>query len=78
MKIAARPQLGAAVTDVLFKRGDRAIQRAIIDKPDARVSESGFARLIMSLNGDKDLAAAIAARDDVPAELRPWLSKILD
>jgi len=53
-------------------------QSSAQSSPDARVSESGFARLIMSLNGDKDLAAAIAARDDVPEELRPWLSKILD
>lgn len=77
-KIAARPQLAASVTDILLKRGSAAVQRTVVDNPEAQVSEAGFARLIMSLNGDKGLAAAIAARDDVPAELRLWLAKILN
>ena len=51
--------------------------RAVIDNPKARISETGFARVIMGLNGDKELAAAIAARDDVPPELRPWLAEAL-
>jgi uncharacterized protein (DUF2336 family) len=76
-KIAARPNLGEPITDVLLKRGNAAIQRKIIDNPNARVSEAGFARLIMGLNGDKDLAQAIAARKDVPAELRLWLTATL-
>jgi uncharacterized protein (DUF2336 family) len=78
VKIAARPQLSTAVTDVLLKRGHKAIQRTIIDNPNAHMSEAGFARVIMGLNGDKDLAAAIAARDDVPPELRVWLTKTLE
>jgi uncharacterized protein (DUF2336 family) len=76
-KIAARAQLSAAVTDVLLKRGNRAIQRKVIDNPFACISEVGFARLINGLNGDKDLAAAIAARQDVPRELRMWLDAAL-
>lgn len=77
-KIARRAHLSTAVTDVLLKRGDKAIQRSIIDNPNARVSEAGFARVITGLGGDKDLAAAVAARDDVPGELRLWLTKVLD
>ena len=76
-KMAARPQLGAALTDVLLKRGNRAIRRRIIDHPNARISEAGFARVIMSLDDDKDFAAAIAKRPDVPPELRLWLDRIL-
>jgi uncharacterized protein (DUF2336 family) len=76
-KIAARSQLSEAVTDVLLKRGDRAVRRTIIDHPNARISEAGFARVIMSLDGDKNFAAAIAKRQDVPPELRLWLDKIL-
>lgn len=78
MKIARRLQLSPTVTDVLLKRGNKAIQRTVIDKPNARLSEAGFARVIMGINGDKGLAAAIAARDDVPPELRLWLAKTLD
>jgi uncharacterized protein (DUF2336 family) len=77
VKIAARAHLNTAVTDVLIKRGNKAIQRKIIDNANALVSEEGFARIITALNGDKNLASAIAARNDVPAELRVWLSKTL-
>jgi uncharacterized protein (DUF2336 family) len=76
-KIAARPHLGPAVTDVLLKRGNKALQRKIIDNQNALISEEGFARVITGLNGDKNLATAIAARNDVPAELRVWLTKTL-
>ena len=76
-KIALRPHLSPAVTDVVLKRGDKAIQRAIIDNPNACISEAGFARVIMNISGDKDLAAAIAARDTVPPELRVWLTQAL-
>jgi uncharacterized protein (DUF2336 family) len=77
MKITRRPQLSTAVTDVLVKRGGKPVQRAVIDNPKALLSESGFARVIMGINGDKDLAAAIARRKDVPPELRIWLDKAL-
>jgi uncharacterized protein (DUF2336 family) len=77
-KIAARPQLSAALTDVVLKRGNATIYRMIIDNPNARVSEAGFARVIMNLNGDKELASAIGARTDVPDELRVWLSATLN
>jgi uncharacterized protein (DUF2336 family) len=76
-KIAGRPRLGETVTDVLLKRGGLSLQRKIIDNPDARISEGGFARVIMGLDGDKDLAQAVAARNDLPAELRLWLKDIL-
>ncbi len=76
-RIAARPQLSETVTDILLKRGSQAVQRTIIDNPNARISESGFARVIMGLDGDKSLAQAIAARNDVPTELRLWLVETL-
>jgi uncharacterized protein (DUF2336 family) len=76
-KIAARPQLSPAVTDVLLKRGGPQLQRKLIDNPNAHISEGGFARVIMGLDGDKDLAQAVAARNDLPPELRLWLKEIL-
>jgi uncharacterized protein (DUF2336 family) len=77
VRIAARAELGEAATDALLKRVNRAIQRAIIDNPNARISERGFARVIMGLDGDRGLAVAVAARNDVPAELRLWLKETL-
>ncbi len=77
IKISTRPQLSTTVTDVLLKRGNKALQRKLIDNPNAPISEEGFARVITSLDGDKNLAGAIAARSDVPDELRVWLTKTL-
>jgi uncharacterized protein (DUF2336 family) len=75
--IAARPQLSEAVTDVLIRRGNAALARKLIDRADAPLSESSFARLVTSVENDKDLATAIAKREDLPAELRPWLDAAL-
>jgi len=76
-KIAARPELSTAVTDVVLKRGNAAIHRMTIDNPKAQVSEAGFARVIMNLNGDKEFAAATNVCPDVPGELRVWLAATL-
>ena len=77
-KIAGRAELSEAVTDVLLKRGDAAIRRTIIENPNAHISELGFARLVSGVNGNKQLAAPIAARKDLPQELRVWLDKTLN
>jgi len=78
MAIAARPKLSEVVTDVLLKRGNQDIKLRVINNPKAKLSEAGFARLVIGLNGDKKLAAAISARSDVPPELRPWLVQTLE
>ena len=75
--IAAREGLSEAVTDILIRRGNAAVVRKIIDRPDAPISEASFARMVTSVEKDKDLAAAIAKRTDLPAELRPWLDAAL-
>jgi uncharacterized protein (DUF2336 family) len=78
MKIAdCRRQPGAVLIDVLIKRGNVDLQRKIIGNHDIPVSESSFARILVGINGDKEFAAAIAARNDVPDELRVWLKQIL-
>jgi uncharacterized protein (DUF2336 family) len=75
--IAARPRLGEAVTDVLIRRGNPALARKLIDNPAVRISEASFARLVTSIENDKELAGAIAKREDLPPELRPWLDVAL-
>ena len=75
--IAARPQLSEALTDVLVRRGNAALARKLIDRTDAPLSVSSFARLVTSVQNDKELAQAIAKRQDLPAELRPWLDTAL-
>jgi len=75
--IAARAQLSEAVTDVLIRRGNGLLARKIVDRTDAPISESSFARMVTSVENDKAFAEAIAKRDDLPAELRPWLDAAL-
>jgi uncharacterized protein (DUF2336 family) len=75
--IAARPRLSEAVTDALVRRGNAALARKLIDRTDVPLSESSFARLVTSVENDKELAQAIAKRQDLPAELRPWLDATL-
>jgi uncharacterized protein (DUF2336 family) len=76
--IAARPQqLNAVVTDVLIRRGNNALARKLLERPDAVISESSFARMVTSVGTDKEFATAIAKREDLPAELRPWLDVAL-
>jgi uncharacterized protein (DUF2336 family) len=75
--IAARPQLSEAVTDVLIRRGNAELARKLIGRADVPISESSFARMVTSVEGDKEFAAAIAKREDLPAELRPWIDAAL-
>lgn len=77
-KVVARAALSEAVSDILIKRGSRSIQRKIVDHPNAAISEKSFAKLVIGINGDKSSAAAIAARQDVPEDLRLWLDKVLE
>jgi len=76
-KIAARGELSEPVTEVLLKRGNGALRRKIMENQKARVSEMGFARVVSAINGDKALAAAIAARPEMPDELRPFVDAAL-
>ena len=76
-KIALRSELSEAITDVLLKHGNAAVRRKILDNPRAQVSEMGFALLVSGINGDKSFAAAIMARNELPAELRPFVEATL-
>ena len=75
--VAGRAHLSEAVTDILIKRGDKAVRRKIVDNLNASITETGYAMLVASMGGDKDMAVAIAARGDVPQELRPWLDEAI-
>jgi uncharacterized protein (DUF2336 family) len=75
--VASRAHLSEAVTDILIKRGDKAVRRKVLDNPNASITESGFAMLVASMGGDKSVAVAIAARGDLPQELRPWLDEVM-
>ena len=75
--IAHRPQLTEPVTDAMIERGNSDLLRKIAGNEGAVFSEMGYARLINAAKSDKVLAATVAARPDVPAELKPFLELAL-
>ena len=60
--ISARPTLGEAVTDELVRRGDREVALRIADNRGARISKTGFSRLI-------ERAEKVGLRPDIPAPM---------
>jgi uncharacterized protein (DUF2336 family) len=77
LMIAGRKTISAAVTDVLVERGNADVARKVVANQGACFSEMGFVRVINGAGGNRELAAAIARRNDVPAELRPFLDLAL-
>ena len=71
--IASRPELSAAVTDVLFERGDVDIMRIVLTNKGAKISDNGFAKAISEGRTSKDLTTLIGQRADLPAELKPFV-----
>ena len=77
LAIAGRARINDVVTDVLVDRGDAKVRHKVIDNEGAHFSESGFARLVTAASVDKQLAAKVAKRTDVPEELQPFLQMAL-
>jgi uncharacterized protein (DUF2336 family) len=74
--ISARRTLGEAVTDELVRRGDREVALRVADNRGARISESGFSRLIERAEKDGTLAEKVGLRPDIPAPMfRELLAK---
>lgn len=76
--IAGRPRLSEVVTDVLVDRGDTEVSRRVSANLGARLSEMGFVKLINRAKKDRNLADAIALRNDLPPELVPFLKLALE
>lgn len=64
--ISSRAALGEAVTDVLVRRGDRDVARSLAENRGARISESGFVRLVKRAETDGVLAEKVGLRPDIP------------
>lgn len=76
--IAGRPKLSEVVTDVLVDRGDPEVSRRVSANRGARLSETGFVKLINRAKKDRNLADAISSRNDLPPELVPFLKLALE
>ena len=74
--ISGRRAIGEAVTDVLVRRGNRDVARRVADNRTARISESGFDRLVKRAEEDGILAEKVGLRPDIPAPMfRDLLTK---
>lgn len=71
--IATRPNLTAPITDVLIERGDDEVRKIVLRNIGAKISDNGYVKLINEARTKPKLGEMIAARDDLPAELRPFL-----
>lgn len=69
LAIAGRTSVGVTVTDVLVDRGNAAVLHKVTGNHGAHFSSRGFARITSKAEQDANLAAAIAARRDVPPSL---------
>jgi uncharacterized protein (DUF2336 family) len=74
--ISSRRALGEAVTDVLVRRGDRDVARSVAENRGARLSETGFFRLVKRAETDGILAEKVGLRPDIPPQMfRELLTK---
>ncbi len=71
--IATRPNLTASVTDVLLDRGDDEVRKIVLRNLGAKISDNGFVKLISEGRKKPVLSEMVAAREDLPEELRPFL-----
>ena len=63
------PTLGEAVTDELVRRGDREVALRVADNRGARISNTGFSRLVERAEKDSVLAEKVGLRPDIPAQM---------
>lgn len=67
--ISTRQDLGEAVTDILVQRGDGEVARSVAGNRAARISATGFDRLVKRAESDGVLAEQVGLRPDIPAPL---------
>jgi len=69
LALSTRNGLDEALTDVLIVRGNGAVSRSLATNQQARLSESGFAKLVERAGKDGVLAEKIGMRTDIPPRL---------
>jgi len=65
-KIAGRPTLSTAVTDVLVDYGNAHVANELAGNAGAEFSQLGMAKLVLRADGDDRLTQSIAQRHDIP------------
>jgi uncharacterized protein (DUF2336 family) len=79
LTISCRPKLDEALTDILLKRGELDVCRALAKNAGAKFSKAGYAAIVATAEPHKDIADSLFLRPDLPpAMLRELLSKATD
>ena len=73
MVLAKRPSISRLVTDALLARKSAAVTYVVLSNETAEFSETGFVTLIGECTSDAQISSLLAARKDLPPELRPFL-----
>jgi uncharacterized protein (DUF2336 family) len=79
LAMSERPMLSSDLTDVIIRRGDRAVVRRAAGNAGALFSQSGYSALIKRAGQDGVLTLAIGRRDDLSSQqLRDLLAGSID
>jgi uncharacterized protein (DUF2336 family) len=73
MMIARRPAINKLVTEKLIARAIPDVTYAVLANEGAQISETSIVKLIGECGNDAKLGPLVAARKDLPEELRPFL-----
>ncbi|RTL53835.1 MAG: DUF2336 domain-containing protein [Bradyrhizobiaceae bacterium] len=77
--ISERDTLSPSLTDVILRRGDREVVRAVARNGGAKFSESGYSGLVKRAADDGMLALAVGQREDISSHsLKELLSRSVD
>lgn len=75
LAISRRSHLSEIVTDILIERGDREVLLSTVQNHAARLSESGFSKLVERSDADEELAIRVGERNEIPLHLFRQLIK---
>jgi len=73
MMITKRPFINKLVTDALIARKSAAITYVVLSNDGAELSETSFVTIIGECTGDAQIGNLLAARKDLPPELKRFL-----
>ena len=68
LAISRRKTLAETVTDVLVERGNREVALSVVQNTGAKLSETGYVRLVKRSEGDDELAQSVGTRPEIPRQ----------
>lgn len=68
LAISKRKTLAETVTDVLVERGNREVALTVVKNAGAKLSETGYVRLVKRSEGDDEMAQSVGSRPEIPRQ----------